>query len=174
LANGKEYIKYKKLILKELVSNKDIFQLILNRTIYDINDSDIQTEVLKYITRYWFIPEFHQEEGTYITFDFGSMPEGQGNTNKMTYLGMNIFSHKNIMEVNFPAPYNTPTEYKEGIRTDQINSIVQEIFNGTYGFGTGTMKLYDENPRQINELYYGRMLIFKVSDISNYEQNISD
>jgi len=166
LANGAEIISYKSLILSKLLNDKDVCQLILNRQILDMDDADMQTEVERYIRPYWYIPYTQTDAATYITFDIGGFSEGQGDIHKKANLGVFLFSHVSLEKCNF-APYKT------GIRTDHLNVAVQSIFNGSYDFGIGEMKLLKDNPRQINEMYYGRELTFQVSDWSGDGQKFS-
>jgi len=166
LANGRERIEYKNRILQKLLSHKDLCQLILNDYIDDITDSDVQNEVKKHIKRYWFVPYTQENMGTFIAFDLAAKAEGQGTVNKKTGLGFYLFTHVDLMDVNFTNG-NTPQEYKSGIRTDLMNTYIQEIFNENFDFGLGKLKLIRENPKQINSVYYGLELYFEVPDSSS-------
>jgi hypothetical protein len=164
LANGEEIITYKSQILSKLLNDEDICQLILNHVITDFDDSSLHDSVQEHILPYWFIPNVSTTEGSFITFDLGSVSEGEGDVHKKTTLGMFIYSHHNLMKCSF-APFKT------GTRVDLMNVAVQKIFNGNYDFGLGQMKLTKDIPKQINNVYYGRELSFAVSDFSNYEES---
>ena len=158
--------EYKCKIIEHLVNDKNVCQLILNRSISDL-DSDIQDEVKKYINQYWFIPYAQEDEHTYINFDLAGTAEGQGITNNKLALGIYVFCHHRLMYCDFSDGI-TPLEFKKGTRIDHLNIALQRIFNGSFDFGVGKMKLNKDNPKQVNAVYYGRELGFSVSDIGNY------
>lgn len=163
MANGEEIIGYKENIIRRLINDKDVCQLILDETISDMDDGDMQFRVMQFIRKYWFIPYAQEKESTYITFDMGGTSSGEGDQHKTTVLGVFLFTHNNLMQLKLDP-------YKEGTRVDNLNIAIQKILNGNYDFGLGKMKLITDNPKQINSVYYGRELIFKVADWSNNDK----
>jgi len=171
LANSEEIIMYKNTILTKLINDKDVCQLILNRTISDMTDSDMQSEVKKYIRKYWYMPYTAEDEGTYITFDIGGTAYGQGTINKKNMLGLYVFTHHKLMECEFSPIGTTPIEYKVGTRVDILNAFIQKLLNGSLDFGKGVLKLMKDPPKPINNVYYGRELLFEVPEWSDDCEN---
>ncbi len=167
LANGKEIIEYKNSILLKLISNKDICQLILNREITNMDDADMQNEVQENLYDFLYLPSVQKSEGTFVTFDISGDASGQGNIHKTTILMIYALSHHNLMRIPPLFSGVVPQEYKRGNRVDHLNCTIQSIFNGNYDFGIGKMKLAKDNPIQVNDVYYGRSLSFRVSDFSS-------
>lgn len=155
MANGSELKEYRQKIMSAIINDKDICELVLDRTISEI-DSDIQDELTdKYIFKYAFVPDSIDEENTYITFDLSAQRMSNSPLFKNITLSFFMFSHHNIMR------YSTGD-----LRTDLIDERIQSLFNENRDFGFGIMYCESDSPLRIGNAHYGRQLSFKVKDQS--------
>lgn len=154
MANGSELKEYRQKIMSAIINDKDICELVLNRTISEI-DSDIQDELTdKYIFKYAFVPNTPDEQKTYITFELEGIATGAESTYKNMSLSIYMFSHYGI--IKHSSGY---------LRTDLIGERVQYLFNNNTDFGIGKLICVSDSPLVSNN-YYGRNQRFRVKDIN--------
>lgn len=154
MANGTELKTYRQKILTLLLNDKEICELILNRTISDIDDADVQNELTENnIYKYRFVPNTPDEQKTYVAFELSARANGDDYVYKKMKLMFYIFTHHDIISHS--------TGY---LRTDLLDERIQDIFNENKDFGLGKMKCVGDDPLNVNASYYGRQLEFIVKE----------
>lgn len=155
LANAEEIPVYRQKIMEALINNKSVCELVLNRTITEI-DSDIQDELTNgHIYKFPYVPDVQETAKTYINFDIDGENSNATNLYKDMSLYFWIFSHKSIIK------HSTGD-----LRTDLLNIQVQRLFNDNADFGIGKMFLLRDRMFTYGDDYAGRRLIFQVKDLN--------
>lgn len=155
MSNGTALKEYRQKILTEVINQKTICELVLNRTIPLIT-SEIQDELIKdHIYDYAFVPDIQELEKTYIAFELsGRKPEKRSLYTNMR-LNFYIFSHHGIIRHS--------TGY---LRTDLLDEQIQELFNNNKDFDMGKTYCTDDIPLKVGNSFYGRTLTFEVAEQS--------
>lgn len=157
MANGTELKNYRTKIMTALINDPMICSLLLNRTITDTDDADMQEELLNgHIFSYSFVPSVQDEQKSYITFEISSKKAKKFETRKGMRLVFSVFSHHAIIR-------DKRTNY---LKTDLLDERIQHLFNENKDFGIGNMYCIEDNPLRFTDSHYGRQLVFVVSEIA--------
>jgi len=144
--------------MKALINEKTVCELVLNRTVLDVDDADMQDELLNNnIFNFAFIPDTESEERTYITFELCGKAIGNTGLYKNISLYFFIFSHHNLIR-------DKSSGY---LRTDLLDEQIQTLFNDNRDFGFGKMTCLSDDYLRVNNSHYGRQLVFKTKELNS-------
>lgn len=153
MPNSSAIIDWKNRVINEMINNSELMSC------FEKTEDEIENIVYKNIFPYGYIPEKQTNVDVYITVQV-SIP-------KITFnkiwayprLIINIVCHQNFMELK-----------KSGISADRIDymsSIIDEMFNGSEGWGCGKLELATNVEENLSTTYKYRQLVFVGQDLSN-------
>lgn len=149
----KELFDYKNRLMYDLLTNKDIVELI-DPTIKNIDDA-YERLAYKRVFPYDYVPETIEDAGTYICFEV----DVQKVINK-TFLNPTIyiwlFTHKSQLRMK-----------EGGVRTDLLCAAISEAINGSKYYGLGELDLYSVKRYAPISDYQGKIMMFLAKDFNN-------
>jgi hypothetical protein len=155
MSNASALKEYRQVILEQILNNKTICELVLNRTI-SVVDADIQTELTDYhIFKFPYVPDSVDEEKTFITFDMGGDMDRNSTDFKNMSIYMFIFSHKKIIKDSTTGD----------LRTDLIDEQIQGLFNNQDCFGLGLIRCQRDDYLSVGSNFHGRRLTFVTKEL---------
>ena len=159
MGNATELKEIRQKTREKILNNIDLVRLVLNdKSINDI-DADIQQQLIdNNVFDFMYVPDIPDEEKQFITFDMNLISSKDRPANKGVSLYFFIFCHKGIIRDD--------TGY---LRTDLIDELIQDIFNGKDFFGLGDIVCTSDNLLTVGTNYYGRQVRFETTVINkNY------
>lgn len=154
--------KYRSKIKTEIIQNRALAELILNRKISEDDfDSDVRTELNDHVFSFAYIPEFQGQPKTFLTFELSGRATGNTGLYKDMSLYFFIFTHHSLIN-----PKSTHGQYVQYLRTDLMDEEIVDMFNENLNFGCGKMRCFTDDFLRVNNDYYGRQLKFGVSDLA--------
>ena len=152
MPNSSAVIQWKNRVISEILGNEELMSC------FEKNESELEDIVYHNIFPYGYIPETQTNVDVYITVQV-SIP-------KITFnkiwahprLIINIICHQDKMQLN-----------KAGVSADRIDymsTLIDEMFNGSDGWGCGKLQLATNVEDNLTEVYKYRQLVFVGQDLS--------
>lgn len=145
-----EVPKYRDTIVEQLIKSDTIVSLLGSDEDTDVKPSDL---VYKYIFPFDHIIEKTTTAGNYICFDIVAP-----RVINRSFVDLNIY----IWIISHDRWMKTP----KGLSTDLLSIEVENIMNGSRGFGLGTVELVDWNRFIPAEGFHGRLLVYRTVDFN--------
>ena len=151
--NSYEIGDYKYIIIKKLIADDEIVELLDPEKHCDYSDDLIYRNIFPF-TR---IPATEQEVMTYITVAV-SVPQIDARNDfiRNVRIVLRVYSHADIMKV----PGNSSN------RIDLVSAAVDRIINENMDIGIGFVRLVSNTEHVLDSTHHFRELVFKTDDIN--------
>lgn len=153
-----EFYDYKNRLVKDLLTDKDIVELIDPNHMYE----DPIDMVYDNINPYEFYPETIEKGKVYVCCDVDVESTGERPYYTLR-LHVWVFAHKSIL----PLP-------EGGVRTDKLCAAIDKKINGSPYYGLGPLELYSSKRFAPLADYTGKMLSYRATDfnrVHNYKKD---
>lgn len=152
-----EFFDYKNRLMKDLLTNETIVNLIDDTVSLENAKDLIYTQVFPYE----FVPETIEVGKVYLFCDVDILAQSVGKTYYSPIIYIWVMAHKSLLRLP-----------EGGVRTDKLcNEICKEI-NGSRFYGLGELNLYSCKRFSPMADYQGKMLTFHARDFNKlYDPN---
>lgn len=144
---------YKNRFISELLDNAEICEVLLGK-IY--TEEDVDNLVYSQIYPYLYVDDTQTEVMTYICFEVNMPNFSSSPTIKEGDLIIWVYCHKDLMKYS-------KKDYL-GTRVDILSDMVSRLLIDNDRFGIGSPTLKSDTYIFPQKKYYGRQLIYKISD----------
>lgn len=157
--NGHEISDYKRKIMKKLIDDETIFELIN----YDGSAEYPDDMLYKNIFPYNRIPETEQEESVYVCvmIDIPTI-YARNNIARNVNIRLRVYSHERLMQV----------KGQSGDRIDLVSARIDELLNEKFDFGIGFVSLGSNTEHVLDSRHFYREMIFKTESLNSKRDGV--
>ena len=152
--NGYEIGEFKLTLIRKMIQNEDIVQLIDPNGKAEYPDDLIYKNIFPYNR----IPVTEQEVETYVTVrvNVASVPAANDITRKMAII-VRVYAHADLMRV----------KGSNSNRVDLLSAKIDEILNESQEFGIGYVVLSSSEEGVLDSTHFYRELVFKTDSLNS-------
>lgn len=152
--NGYEIGEYKLTLIRKLIQNEDVLQLIDPNKKAEYPDDLIYTNIFPYNR----MPKTEQEVETYVTVrvNVASVPAANDVTRKMAIV-IRVYTHADLMQV----------KGSNSNRVDLLSAKIDEILNESQDFGIGYVVLNSSTEGVLDSKHFYRELVFNTDSLNS-------
>lgn len=146
-----EFFDYKNQLMKDILSNKKIVELLCT----DSPPENARDLAYTQVFPYEYIPETIEHGKTYICFDVDVQrgPYGKTLLDPMIYIW--VFTHKSLLRLP-----------EGGVRVDAIVHEIAKAIDGSRCYGLGELNIYSVKRFSPQIDYQGKVLSFSATDFN--------
>lgn len=146
-----EFFDYKNQLMEDLLTNKEVVNLINSEVDFGNAESLAYTQVFPYE----YIPETVEHGRTFICFDV-DVQKSMNKTFLLPTLYIWVFTHRSLLHLPDGG----------GVRTDKLCSEICNAINGSKMYGLGELSLYSVKRFAPMTDYQGKCLTFHAVDFN--------
>lgn len=150
-----EFFDYKNKLMEDLLTNKNIVNLLDSNVELD----DAYKLAYSQVFPYEYIPETVEEAKTFICFDV-DIQESINKTFLLPTLYIWVFSHKSKLRLP-----------EGGVQTDKLVSEIANAINGSRFYGLGELDLYSVKRFAPVTDYQGKVMMFRAKEFNRQSPN---
>ena len=150
-----EFFDYKNKLMEDLLTNKNIVNLLDSNVELD----DVYKLAYSQVFPYEYIPETVEEAKTFICFDV-DIQESINKTFLLPTLYIWVFSHKSKLRLP-----------EGGVQTDKLVSEIANAINGSRFYGLGELDLYSVKRFAPVTDYQGKVMLFRAKEFNRPSPN---
>jgi len=146
-----EFFDYKNQLMKDILSNQSIVDLLC----HDGSPEDARSLAYTQVFPYEYVPETTEHGRTYVCFDVDVQrgPYGKTLLDPMIYIW--IFTHKSLMRLP-----------EGGVRVDAICHEIAKQIDGSRMYGLGELNIYSVRRFAPQMDYQGKVMSFSATDFN--------